>query len=31
MSPFLTPIITGVIILIAIWLNFRIFRTTTRR
>ncbi len=27
MSPFLTPIVTGAIILIAIWLNFRIFRT----
>ena len=26
-SPFLTPIVTGVIILIAIWLNFRLFRT----
>ncbi|MGP1396823.1 MAG: ABC transporter permease [Inquilinaceae bacterium] len=26
LSPFLTPIVTGVIILIAIWLNFRIFR-----
>ncbi|WP_152048725.1 ABC transporter permease [Aureimonas psammosilenae] len=26
MSPFLTPIITGSIILVAIWLNFRIFR-----
>ncbi|WMS43916.1 ABC transporter permease [Acuticoccus sp. MNP-M23] len=27
MSPFLTPIVTGCIILIAIWLNFRLFRT----
>jgi simple sugar transport system permease protein len=27
LSPFLTPIVTGVIILIAIWLNFRLFRT----
>ena len=27
LSPFLTPIVEGVIILIAIWLNFRIFRT----
>ena len=27
MSPFLTPIVTGIIILIAIWLNFRLFRT----
>ena len=26
-SPFLAPIVTGAIILIAIWLNFRIFRT----
>ena len=26
MSPFLTPIVTGAIILIAIWLNFRLFR-----
>jgi simple sugar transport system permease protein len=25
LSPFLTPIIEGVIILVAIWLNFRIF------
>ena len=30
MSPFLTPIIEGVIILIAIWLNFRLFRTGRR-
>lgn len=30
MSPFLTPIITGCIILIAIWLNFRLFRTAGR-
>jgi simple sugar transport system permease protein len=27
MSPFLTPIIEGIIILVAIWLNFRLFRT----
>ncbi len=27
LSPFLTPIVEGVIILIAIWLNFRLFRT----
>jgi simple sugar transport system permease protein len=27
LSPFLTPIVTGIIILIAIWLNFRLFRT----
>jgi len=26
LSPFLTPIVTGTIILIAIWLNFRLFR-----
>jgi simple sugar transport system permease protein len=26
LSPFLTPIVTGIIILIAIWLNFRLFR-----
>jgi simple sugar transport system permease protein len=26
LSPFLTPIVTGVIILVAIWLNFRLFR-----
>jgi simple sugar transport system permease protein len=26
-SPFLAPIVTGAIILVAIWLNFRIFRT----
>lgn len=30
MSPFLTPIIEGFIILIAIWLNFRLFRTGRR-
>ncbi len=30
MSPFLTPIVTGAIILIAIWLNFRIFKTSGR-
>jgi simple sugar transport system permease protein len=27
MSPFLTPIVEGIIILLAIWLNFRLFRT----
>jgi len=27
LSPFLTPIVTGIIILIAIWLNFRLFKT----
>ena len=26
MSPFITPIVEGFIILIAIWLNFRLFR-----
>lgn len=26
-SPFLAPIVTGAIILVAIWLNFRLFRT----
>ncbi|KQT85646.1 ABC transporter permease [Aurantimonas sp. Leaf443] len=31
MSPFLTPIITGCIILVAIWLNFRLFRGAVRR
>ena len=31
LSPFLTPIITGSIILIAIWMNFRIFRGTRKR
>ena len=30
LSPFLTPIVEGVIILIAIWLNFRVFRTGRR-
>ncbi|CAM5774661.1 sugar ABC transporter permease [Labrys miyagiensis] len=30
MSPFLTPIVTGSIILIAIWLNFRIFKGAMR-
>ncbi len=30
MSPFLTPIVTGAIILIAIWLNFRLFRGAAR-
>jgi simple sugar transport system permease protein len=27
LSPFLTPIVTGIIMLIAIWLNFRLFKT----
>ena len=31
MSPFLTPIVTGSIILVAIWLNFRLFRGAVRR
>jgi len=31
LSPFLTPIVTGSIILIAIWMNFRIFRGAGRR
>jgi simple sugar transport system permease protein len=30
LSPFLTPIIEGIIILLAIWLNFRLFRTARR-
>jgi simple sugar transport system permease protein len=30
MSPFITPIVEGFIILIAIWLNFRLFRTGRR-
>ena len=30
LSPFLTPIVEGVIILLAIWLNFRLFRTGRR-
>ena len=30
LSPFLSPIVTGLIILVAIWLNFRLFRRTTR-
>ena len=30
MSPFLTPIVEGVIILVAIWLNFRLFRAGRR-
>lgn len=30
MSPFLSPIVTGVIILIAIWLNARLFRRVAR-
>jgi simple sugar transport system permease protein len=29
-SPFLTPIVTGCIILVAIWLNFRLFRSGRR-
>ena len=31
LSPFLTPIVTGSIILVAIWMNFRIFRGAGRR
>jgi simple sugar transport system permease protein len=31
MSPFLSPIVTGLIILVAIWLNFRLFRHASRR
>ncbi len=31
LSPFLTPIVTGCIILVAIWMNFRIFRGQGRR
>ncbi len=30
LSPFLTPIVEGVIILVAIWLNFRLFRNGRR-
>ena len=30
-SPFFTQIVTGIIILVAIWLNFRIFRAGRRR
>ena len=30
LSPFLTPIVTGSIILIAIWLNFRLFKGGSR-
>ena len=30
LSPFLTPIVEGVIILVAIWLNFRLFKTGRR-
>jgi simple sugar transport system permease protein len=30
MSPFITPIVEGFIILIAVWLNFRLFRTGRR-
>ena len=29
-SPFFTPIVTGVIILVAIWLNFRLFKGAVR-
>ncbi|HZT21066.1 MAG TPA: ABC transporter permease [Dongiaceae bacterium] len=31
LSPFLTPIVTGIIILVAIWLNFRLFKTRRER
>lgn len=31
LSPFLTPIVTGCIILVAIWMNFRLFRGAGRR
>jgi simple sugar transport system permease protein len=31
MSPFITPIVEGFIILIAVWLNFRLFRTGPRK
>ena len=31
LSPFLTPIVTGSIILVAVWMNFRIFRGSGRR
>ena len=31
LSPFLTPILTGCIILVAIWMNFRLFRGAGRR
>lgn len=30
MSPFFTPIVTGIIILVAIWLNFRLFKGGAR-
>jgi simple sugar transport system permease protein len=30
LSPFLTPIVTGLIILVAIWMNFRLFRGSIR-
>jgi len=30
LSPFLTPIVTGIIMLFAIWLNFRLFKTGRR-
>jgi simple sugar transport system permease protein len=30
LSPFLTPIVEGIIILVAIWLNFRLFKTGRR-
>ena len=31
LSPFLTPIVTGTIILVAIWMNFRLFRGAVRK
>ena len=31
LSPFLTPIVTGTIILVAIWMNFRLFRGAIRK
>ena len=31
LSPFLTPIVEGLIILIAVWLNFRLFQTGRRK
>ena len=31
LSPFLTPIVTGSIILVAVWMNFRIFRGAGRK
>jgi simple sugar transport system permease protein len=30
LSPFLTPIVEGIIILVAIWINFRLFRSRRR-